>query len=300
MKIFVTGASGLVGTGSCEELTRAGHEVVGLSRGRREDGAVRWLQGDPGQPGAWTDEAVRADAVVHLAGEPVASGRWTKARKRELVRSRVESTRALVDALRRSSPRPRVLVSASACGYYGARGEEALAEDASPGSDFLASLCVDWEAEARAAAALDVRVVCLRFGVILSRRGGALATMLPIFRLGLGGPLGPGGSFFPWVSEMDAFGLIAFALEHEALSGPVNVVAPEPARMGEFARTLGRVLRRPAVLPVPTLVLRVTMGEMGGSLTPGQKVIPEAATRAGYVFREPTLDSALQSLLRTP
>jgi uncharacterized protein (TIGR01777 family) len=288
-----------VGAGLCEELIRAGHEVVGLSRSDRAsrgNGSLRWVEGDPREPGPWTDEAANADAVFHLAGESVAAGRWTKARKHELVHSRVASTRILVNALRRAGTRPRVLVCASACGYYGPGGEAELHEDAPAGSDFLANLCIDWEAEARRVAAFGMRVVCARFGVVLSRRGGALGRMLPIFRLGLGGPLGPGDRFFPWVSEADAIGLLTFALESE-IAGPVNCVAPEPVRMRDFARALGGALRRPAVLPTPLVLLKLALGEMGGSLVPGQRVVPRAAERAGYPFREPTLDGALRSLL---
>ena len=186
MRAFVTGASGLVGSVLCGELAAGGHQVVGLSRRDRAGDDVRWVVGDPCEPGEWTTEASAADAVVHLAGESVASGRWTASRKRELIRSRIDSTRTLVDgfASAAAQERPKVFVCASACGYYGARGDEELVESSTPGSDFLAKLCVDWEAAADRAEGLGVRVVKLRYGAILSRRGGALANMLPIFRLG--------------------------------------------------------------------------------------------------------------------
>jgi uncharacterized protein (TIGR01777 family) len=299
LKIFLTGASGLVGTRLRDELLAADHEVVALSRSARTpsgSGPFRWVQGDPRAPGPWIDEAVSADAVFHLAGESVASGRWSEARKRELVRSRVDSTRVLVRAFRSAAARPELFVCASACGYYGPRGEEELTEDAAPGDDFLARLCVDWEIEARRVAALGMRVVCVRFGVVLSPRGGALARMLPIFRLGLGGPLGPASRWFPWIVEDDAAGILAFALESD-VAGPINAVAPEPVRMGDFSRALGRALRRPALLPVPLFALRLAMGEMGGSLVPGQKVNPAALAAAGYRFRQPTLEGALKSCL---
>jgi len=185
-------------------------------------------------------------------------------------------------------------VCASACGYYGSRGEEELSESSPPGSGFLAQLCCEWEAEADRAEALGIWVVKLRYGIVLSARGGALKQMLQLFRLGLGGPLGPGHRWFPWVAEADTLGLLRFTLERE-IAGPVNVVAPGASRMSEFARTLGRVLGRPALLPVPELWLKLVLGEMGGSLTPGQHAVPRAALEAGYGFRQPTLEGALKT-----
>lgn len=298
MRVFVTGAAGLVGTRLREELLANDHEVVALSRSARTptgSGPFRWVQGDPREPGPWLEEALAADAVVHLAGESVASGRWTAKRKDELIRSRVDSTRILVRAFRESERRPQSFVCASATGFYGPRGDAELAEDAAPGEDFLARLCVAWEAEARRVAALGMRVACIRFGVVLDASGGALARMLPVFRLGLGGPLGPSDRFFPWVSADDAVGILRLTVESE-IAGPVNAVAPEAVRMGEFARTLGRVLGRPAWAPaIPLFALRLALGEMGESLVPGQRVVPAALRAAGYTFRQPTLEAALQS-----
>ena len=291
MRLFVTGASGLIGSDLCADLLADGHEVTALSCQTRT-GGPEWVTGDASEPGGWTDAACAADAVFHLAGESIAEGRWTSARKRALVRSRVDSTRVLVGALAAASRRPALLVCASACGYYGSRGEEELSESSPPGAGFLAQLCREWEAEADRAEALGLRVVKVRFGIVLSARGGALSKMLPIFRLGLGGPLGPGRRWFPWVAESDTLGLLRFLLERE-ISGPFNVVAPEASRMGEFARTLGRVLGRPALLPVPELALKLVLGEMGGSLTPGQHAVPTAALEAGYTFLQPTLEAAL-------
>jgi len=291
LKLFVTGASGLIGSDLCADLLADGHEVTGLSRQPRR-GGPEWVAGDASEPGGWTDAACAADAVFHLAGDSVASGRWTSARKRALVRSRVDSTRVLVGALAAARRRPALLVCASACGYYGSRGEEELSESSPPGAGFLAQLCRDWEAEADRAEALGVRVVKVRFGIVLSARGGALSKMLPLFRLGLGGPLGPRRRWFPWVAESDALGLLRFVLDHE-ISGPLNAVAPGASRMGEFASTLGRVVRRPALLPVPESALQLVLGEMGASLTPGQHVVPRAALGAGYGFLQPTLADAL-------
>jgi uncharacterized protein (TIGR01777 family) len=291
LKIFVTGASGLIGSDLCADLLADGHEVTALSRQTRASGP-EWVTGDASEPGGWTDAACAADAVFHLSGESVAEGRWTNARKRALIRSRVDSTRILVDAFAAAKTRPRLLVCASACGYYGPRGEEELTESSPPGSDFLARMCCEWEAEADRAEAVGMRVVKVRFGIVLSARGGALAKMLPIFRLGLGGPLGPSRRWFPWVGESDALGLLRFVLDRE-ISGPLNAVAPGACRMGEFARTLGRALGRSAFLPVPELALKLVLGEMGGSLTPGQRVVPKAAVEAGYMFQQPTLEGAL-------
>ena len=291
MKIFVTGASGLIGSDLCADLLADGHGVTALSRQTRT-GGPEWVTGDASEPGGWCDAACTADAVFHLCGESVADGRWTNARKRALIRSRVGSTRVLVDALEAAKTRPGLLVCASACGYYGSRGEEELIESSPAGSDFLARMCCEWEAEADRAEALGMRVVKVRFGVVMSARGGAFPQMLSIFRLGLGGPLGPRDRWFPWVGESDTLGLLRFVLDRE-ISGPLNAVAPGASRMGEFASTLGRVLGRPAFLPVPELALKLVLGEMGGSLTPGQHIVPKAALEAGYTFHHPTLEGAL-------
>lgn len=304
-RIFVTGASGLLGAQLCRARVAAGDEVWALSRhaqGRAIAG-VRWLQGDVMQAGPWLEQAAACDAVVHLAGESIAAGRWTAARKRQLLASRVDSARLLARAIAAAPRRPAVLVSASACGIYGARGEEELDEEAAPGDDFLARLCVAWEHEVRAAERADLRVVCLRFGVVLSRHGGALARMLLPFRLGVGGSLGPSERWFPWLHEADALGLLAHALEgagtggEAVLRGPVNAVAPGAVRMGEFARSLGRVLGRPALLPLPLPLLRLALGELALGLVPGQHVRPRAALAAGYRFLHPQLEPALRDLL---
>jgi len=305
-RIFVTGASGLIGSELCRQRTAAGDEVVALSRRPRpsRSGGPRWVQGDVLEPGDWLTQAARSDVVVHLGGESIASGRWTAARKRRLWESRVESAQRLVEAFAVAPRRPGLLISASACGFYGPRGEEVLDESAGPGDDFLSRLCVAWEGAAQAAGGPDTRVVCLRFGVVLSARAGALARMLLPFRLGLGGPLGPPERWFPWIHLSDAVGLVAHALdpppatgEAGILRGPVNAVAPEAVRMGEFARSLGRVLHRPALLPVPLPLLRLALGELATGLVPGQRVLPRAAQDAGYCFAQPRLEPALRDLL---
>jgi uncharacterized protein (TIGR01777 family) len=296
MRVVVTGASGLVGSLLLERLGGRGDQVTAVARHPPADrGTAEWAVGDVTAGGPWQEAVTAADAVVHLAGEPLDRRRWSPEQKARLTRSRIEGTRRVVEALGRRQA-PAVLVSASAVGYYGPRGEEPLDEESAPGTDFLAALCRDWEEAARAAAP-PVRVVCLRFAVVLSRRGGALARMLPAFKMFVGGPLGDRRAWFPWIHEEDAAGLVLHALDQPALSGPVNAVAPELVRMGDFAQALGRRLGRPAVLPVPQAALRVVLGELAGAINPGQKVVPRAAVGAGYHFRHERLDSALAAAL---
>jgi len=307
MRVFVTGATGLVGSGLCAELLRRGDEVTALSRkpprkpSRNAQASLDWIVGDPAVPGPWQEEIGRATAIVHLAGEPIASGRWTRARKARLVASRVDSSRLIGETIAGCATPPEVWVNASATGYYGMRGEQPLGEDATVGDDFLARLCRDWEAAALEHASEALRVVCLRFGVVLSARGGALAKMLPPFRLGLGGPVGPRDRWFPWIGERDAVGLIVHAIHSEnckpPLRGPLNAVAPGAVRMGEFASALGEALGRPARLPVPLGLLRIVLGELADLLSPGQRVLCEAAQASGYQFTQPTIDLALRACL---
>jgi uncharacterized protein (TIGR01777 family) len=301
VRVFITGASGLLGRALCHHLTRANWEVVALSRKRRDPSpdVAQWIIGDPVETGPWLEEVERVQAVVHLAGESIASGRWTPARKERLVSSRVQSTLLIAKAIRDAVTPPAHFLCASATGYYGPRGSEALCEDSAQGSDFLSRLCFDWEAAALGARQEGVVVHRLRFGVILSRSGGALAKMLPAFRIGLGGPLGPAERWFPWIHETDAVGLVAHILDHSSLArslqaGAINVVAPGAVTMGEFARTLGRALRRPAVVPVPLGLLRLALGEMVEMLSPGQRVLAKRAIESGYQYRFPDLDSALR------
>lgn len=300
MRVFATGATGLVGSALCEALRERGDEVVAISRnppGAGEGPGMRWIAGDIGVAGAWQAEIDGADAVIHLAGESIAGGRWNAARKRRLVASRLQSTRNIAAAIRAAASPPRVLVSASATGYYGMRGEENLREDAPPGSDFLAELCRDWEAAAREAESAVTRVVSLRFGVVLSARGGALERMLPPFRFGLGGPIGPGDRWFPWIHRRDAVGLVLHALDCEGLAGPLNAVAPGAVRMGEFSQALGRALKRPAWLPVPLVLLRIALGEFADHLSPGQHVDSGRAVELGYRFEYGELAAALRACL---
>jgi uncharacterized protein (TIGR01777 family) len=299
VKVAVTGATGLIGSRLVAELCARGDEVLVLSRdpdrARRAlgVGAERW---DASAGAAPASALAGRDGVVHLAGENVGQ-RWTAKARVAIRESRVAGTRNLVEGLRSAEPQPGVLVSSSAVGYYGARGDEAVDEATPPGDDFLARVCVDWERAATAAQDLGVRVVVVRTGVVLDRSGGALKRMLPPFRAGLGGPVAGGRQFVPWVHVDDVVGMMAAALHDDRWSGPVNATAPEPVTNREFSRALGRALRRPAILPVPGLAMGVLFGEMGQIVTTGQRAVPARARELGYDFRHPDLDDALRSAL---
>ncbi len=293
LRIAITGATGLIGTALGAYLDTAGHEVRRVTRRPRPGTSdVGW---DPASGRIDAAALAGVDAAIHLAGESLLGGRPTEARKRSIRESRVHGTRLLVQALARLSPPPRVLLSGSAVGVYGNRGEEQLPEAAGPGEGFLAELCREWEAEAARLAEVGTRVVQLRMGVVLSARGGALARALPLFRLGLGGPLGDGRAWLPWISLDDAVYAADFLLRREDLAGPVNLAAPVPVRQADYARTLGRVLRRPALLRVPAGALRLAFGELADELLlSSARVHPDALLRAGYRFEHPDLEAALR------
>ena len=299
MKVLVSGASGLVGSAIAEALRRDAHTVARLLRpesaGRPEPTDVRWHEVSGDFDAA---AAEGADAVVHLAGASIAAGRWNDARKRLIRSSRVEATRHLVSALAKLARPPRLFVCASASGYYGDRGDEELTEQSSPGNDFLATLARDWEAEAARAEQFGARTATLRFGLILSRRGGALPRMLRPFRLGLGGRLGSGKQWMSWVTLEEVVEIIRYALSNAAVRGPVNAVAPNPVRNAEFTAILGRVLRRPTIFPVPAFALRLGLGEMGDALLLGsQRILPRKLQQLGYSFQQSELEPALSALL---
>jgi uncharacterized protein (TIGR01777 family) len=239
------------------------------------------------------------EAVIHLAGEPVAAARWTEEQKRRIRDSRVKSSQNLVAGMRATPRPPKVLVSASATGFYGDRGDEILNESSDPGSGFLSEVCLDWEAEAARSRELGVRVVFVRTGVALSPSGGALKKMLPPFKLGLGGRLGAGRQWFPWIHIEDIVGIFLHALMSPAVDGPINGVAPGIVTNGEFTRELAAVLNRPAFFPVPDFAVRVLLGEMAEIVTASQRVVPQVALDTGYWFKHPNLRSALESLLKT-
>jgi uncharacterized protein len=301
MRVTVTGATGLIGGTLLARLREQGAEVTVLSRDpERATTAlgVPTVAWDPPRETAPAQALAGRDAVVHLAGENVAQ-RWSARAKRAIRESRELGTRNLVEGLRACTggDRPPVLVSASAIGYYGARGEEPLDEEAPPGDDFLASVCVAWEAEARAASELGVRTVQVRTGVVLDPRGGALAKMLPPFRLGVGGPVAGGGQYVSWIHVDDLVGVICAALADTRWEGPVNGTAPEPATNRELSHELGRALHRPAILPVPGAALRLLYGEMAQIVTTGTRVLPAKPLMLGYQFRHPHLDEALGAAL---
>ncbi len=299
MKVTVTGATGLIGTALVTALKGRGDEVTVLSRNpdqaSRELGveAVAW---DPMAEPAPSSAIGGRDGVVHLAGEPVAQ-RWTESVKRSIRASRDLGTANLVAGIAASEPRPGVLVSSSAVGYYGKHGAEIIDESAPAGSDFLAEVCVEWERRARAAEELGLRVVIVRTGVVLDSGGGALKTMLPPFRAGVGGPVAGGRQYMPWIHLDDIVGIYLAALDGDGWSGPVNGTAPEPVTNGEFSKALGRALGRPAIFPVPAFAIRTLYGEMAEIVTEGQRAVPARTLESGYVFQQPELDAALRSAL---
>ena len=296
-RILITGASGLVGSALFSALERSGHRVIKLVRGSASDtpGKATW---DPDAVRIDLSSAGTLDAVVHLAGEPIAK-RWTPDMKRRIRDSRVKGTRLLSDALARLPAPPKVLVCASATGWYGDRGEEWLDESSDPGRGFLAETCQEWEAAAAAAREAGIRVVHLRIGLVLSPKGGALAKMLPVFRLGLGGRLGSGRAYWSWITLDDLLEVIQHALANEALRGAVNAVSPHPVTNAEFTKTLGGVLRRPAILPVPRFAVELLFGEMGReAMLASFRVKPAKLIETGFKFQFSELAPAFRHLLR--
>jgi uncharacterized protein len=299
VRVAVTGATGTTGRALVAALLGRGDSVVAFSRDASRARAalpsgveaVSWASPQDSLPPTAALEGV--DGVVHLLGEPIAQ-RWSDSARREIRDSRVLSTRSLVGALAELSSRPGVLVSQSASGYYGPHGDEPVDESASAGDDFLAEVCVAWEAEARAAEELGVRVALTRTGVVLSPSGGALEKMLPFFKLGVGGPVAGGGQYVPWIHLDDIVGALIFCLDDPGASGPVNLSAPEPVTNKELSKTLGRVLRRPAFAPVPALAVRTLYGDMASVVTEGVRMVPRRLEELGYEFNRPELEAALR------
>jgi uncharacterized protein len=299
MRTLVTGATGFIGRHLLPHLDRPVVLSRSGTRQRSTLGALNvttydWLP-HAGPPPAQAFDAV--EAVIHLAGESVA-GRWTRAKKRRMFESRVTGTRHLVETLTQLAQPPRVLISASAVGYYGSRGDELLDETSLAGEGFLADLCTAWESAAAAATALGIRVVLLRTGIVLGRDGGALPRMLPPFRLGFGGRLGDGHQWMPWIHVDDMVRAILFLIENATLAGPVNASAPQPVTNAEFTRSLGRTIRRPTWCAVPALVLRLALGEFAHVLLASQRAMPYALARAGFAYQFPELDRALHNIVQ--
>lgn len=297
MKVVVSGGTGFIGKRVVERLIRDGHSVGVWSRrpGLERRTGVASFYWDPLREEPPSESVNGMDAIVHLAGEPV-NQRWDDAVKQRIRDSRVLGTRRLVDAIAAARHRPKILVSTSAIGYYGERGDEILSENSGPGQGFLADVCRDWEAEAMRAETLGLRVIRLRIGFVLGRDGGALGQMLPVFRMGLGGPLGSGKQWMPWIHVADVTGLFSFALE-SPVSAVWNAASPHPVTNSEFTRALGKAVHRPAIFPVPGFALKLMFGELGQHMLDSTRVVPDAALKAGYSFAYPAIDEALASLV---
>jgi uncharacterized protein len=287
MRITITGASGLIGSRLVERLEQRGDEVTKLSR------KTNWNPLEGPAPAELLDGR---DAIVHLAGENVAQ-RWTDESRKAIRESREIGTRNLVEGIKRTDSKPKALVSSSAVGYYGPHGDEELDEDTPPGDDFLAEVCVVWEREARKAEELGLRVVRVRTGVVLDAGGGALAKMLPPFKLGGGGPVAGGKQYMPWIGVDDVVGIYLSAIDDPSWTGAVNAAAPEPVTNKTFSKALGRALHRPAVAPIPGAAIRLLYGDMAEIVTKGQRVIPRRTLELGYRFQHPDLDEALRTAL---
>ena len=299
MNLVITGASGFIGSNLVESVWKESHTLkllsrkplIGANAPRKE-----WMYWEPGVPGEWGRSINGADGIIHLAGEPIAAKRWSAAQKEKISASRIETTKALVDAIGKAKSKPKFLISSSAVGYYGPHGDETLTEESAPGSDYLARVCVDWEAEAKKAEAQGVRVVLLRTGIVLAKGQGALAKMVPPFKFFFGGPLGSGKQWMPWIHIEDVVGLIIFLMEQEEDRGAFNVTAPNPVTMEDFCKAIGAAVNRPSWANVPASMLSLLVGEMADMLLSGQRAMPQAALRSGYEFKFRNVREAIESL----
>lgn len=304
MKVFVLGATGFIGRHLVNALLAQGHEITAVTRDARRGretlgAAVALVEADPKAPGDWQKEVGKAQAVVHLGGEPILKERWTEARKQILLDSRLIPTKLLVEAMAEAENRPGVFLCGSAIGYYGNRGDQLLTEESAPGADFGAKMCLGWETEANKAGALGVRVVNLRTGFVLGP-GGGLAQMVAPFKFFAGGPMGSGRQYLSWIHIDDHVGLTIFALGNERLRGGLNMTAPAPVTNRDFAKILGQVLARPSWLPVPAFAIKRMFGEGAALLLEGQRVLPKKAQEAGYKWKFSDLAAALTEVLKKP
>lgn len=302
MRIVITGGTGLIGGAVAREMGSAGHEVVVLTRNLSKTKPLppntRAAQWDGRTAGDWARLLDGDTVIVHLAGDAIAEGRWTEEKKRRIRESRVQSGRAVLEAVRQAKAKPRALLQGSAVGYYGDAGDQVVTESHPPGDDFLARVCVEWEASTAEVEAMGVRRPVLRTGIVLSREGGALPRMALPFRMLAGGPLGNGRQWLPWIHEEDEVGAIRFLIERADADGPFNLTAPEPLSNRDFSRALGEVLHRPSFAPAPGFAFRLLLGEMADALLHGQRAVPRRLLDLGYVFRYPEAPGALRDLLR--
>jgi hypothetical protein len=297
MNILITGGTGFIGSALQEELLNDGHNVVITTRRRdsvwfEDRGVLKWAP-----PALIPSDIISSiNAVINLAGEPIADGRWTEEKKERIRSSRIDTTRAVVQSIRNVKKPPRTLISASAVGYYGPHGDEVITEEIPPGSDFLADVCKAWEAEAMKAEDAGIRVVIVRIGLVLDKGGGLLSRMDKPFRFFMGGHIGTGKQWFSWIHRADLIGIMRYILEHEGVKGPVNATAPEPVTNDEFSRTLGKVLGRPSWVHAPAFAIRLALGEFGEMILTGQRVLPEKIMKAGYEFKYSRLEDALRAI----
>lgn len=305
MRVFITGGTGLIGTRIIKHLQGRGDHVVLLSRRadavRDKFGGCTIVAGDPTAPGPWQDAVPDCDGVIHLAGRNLFDRRWSAEFKQELIDTRVKGTEQVVAALQRKPTRAdgsaKVLVNASAIGYYGPHGDEELTEESAAGNDFLASLCIQWEKAAQGVEASGVRLAIVRIGVVLDKEGGALAKLLLPFKLGAGGPVGNGKQWMSWIHHADLVGLFVHAFDQSAARGPLNGTAPNPVTNRDFGKALGRALHRPAFMPTPAFALRLMLGEVADVVTTGQRVLPKRSLASGYSYKFLTLDGALRDII---
>ncbi|HZV11625.1 MAG TPA: TIGR01777 family oxidoreductase [Candidatus Kapabacteria bacterium] len=303
MNIIIAGGSGFIGSTLVNVLQGEGHAITVLARNERSaneklGGKARVLPWDGEFVGAWAEAVNGADVVVNLAGESIGDGRWSGARKEKILQSRLKATRAIVDAIIKAEKKPSLLINASAVGFYGNVPSGDVDESHAPGDDFLANVCKEWELEARRAESAGVRVALIRTGIVLSKNGGALPRMLTPFKFFVGGKIGSGNQWMPWIHLVDHIGIITYIINNQSVSGAVNLSAPEPATMKEFARALGKAMHRPSLFPVPGFVLKVMLGKMSSLVLEGQRAVPKKILAAGYVFKFPQLDAALRDVLK--